>query len=261
MEEEKIKILLEKYRKGQADSNDLNQLERFIEKGVVDLNELEEELLKDDLSWIKSPSPSEKMDAAFYTMLSKQRRGNTWFNLKDFLTWPQPVMRLAAASLLLLIGFGVGRFYGGDQDNRKDVQLLSQQVTELKEMMMLSLLEKEEATERLKAVSLTSEMDGVSAKVTSALLKTLNNDDNVNVRLAALEALKLYVHQSSIREELVRSIAQQESPLVQVALAELMAALNEKSSVRELDKILKDKKTPDEVKKRIEQSLKVMSKV
>jgi hypothetical protein len=46
---------------------------------------------------------------------------------------------------------------------------------------------------------------------------------------------------------------------VQVALAELMVALQEKSSVKELEKILKSNKTPKEVKKRIEESIKTMT--
>ena len=77
--------------------------------------------------------------------------------------------------------------------------MLGQEVSDLKELMMLSLLEKESATERLKAVSLTQEMDQASQKVTSALLQTLNNDDNVNVRLAALDALKPYSSDGNVR--------------------------------------------------------------
>jgi len=123
----------------------------------------------------------------------------------------------------------------------------------------LTMLEKESATERLKAVSLTSEMSNVSSKVTNALLQTLNNDENINVRLEALEAIKPFVRDSRIRAELVRSIAKQESPLVQVALAELMVALQEKSSVKELQKILQRERTPQEVKKRIEESIKTMT--
>jgi HEAT repeat protein len=101
-------------------------------------------------------------------------------------------------------------------------------------------------------------MDAASSTVTSALIQTLNNDSNVNVRLAALEALKPYAQNSNIREQLVRSIPKQESPLVQVSLAELMAALQEKSSVKELQKILHDDNTPVDVKKKIQETINVM---
>ncbi len=125
-------------------------------------------------------------------------------------------------------------------------------------MMMLSLLEKESATDRLKAVNLTQDMDQASLKVTSALLQTLNNDENVNVRLAALDALRPYSSDGQIREALVRSIGKQKSPLVQVALAELMAELQEKAAIDELQKILEDGETPSDIKKKIQESIQVI---
>ena len=140
----------------------------------------------------------------------------------------------------------------------ESVAELNKQVSELKEMMMLSLLEKESPTERLKAVSLTNDMDQASQKVTTALLQALNVDENVNVRLAALEALKPYVQDSKVREGLIRSIATQESPLVQMSLAELMAAIHEKKSVSELKKLLRGDNVPKEVKKKINESIDVL---
>ncbi len=128
-------------------------------------------------------------------------------------------------------------------------------ISDMKEMMMLSLLEKESATERLKAVSLTQEMDQASKHVTGALLQTLNNDENVNVRLAALDALRPYSKDGQIREALVRSIAQQKSPLVQVALAELMAELQEKGAIDAFKNILEDGETPSDIKKKIRENI------
>ena len=136
--------------------------------------------------------------------------------------------------------------------------MLTQQVSDLREMMVFSLLEKESATDRLKAVGLTSEMNQVSQKVTDALFKTMNQDDNTNVRLAALEALMPYAKQSSVRKELIKSIAIQDSPLVQVALAEFMVAIQEKKSVKELQKLLQNKNTPKEVVKKINESIKIL---
>ena len=90
-------------------------------------------------------------------------------------------------------------------------------------------------------------------------MATNNNPGKiVNVRLAALDALRGYSGEGKVREELIRSIAKQDSPLVQIALAELMAQLQAKSSVTELEKILKNENTPTDVKKKIEESLRVL---
>jgi hypothetical protein len=61
-----------------------------------------------------------------------------------------------------------------------------------------------------------------------------------------------------VREALVRSIALQESPLVQVALAELMAALQVKSSVQEWEKVLENRQTPPEIRKKIQETIQVL---
>jgi hypothetical protein len=89
-------------------------------------------------------------------------------------------------------------------------------------------------------------------------MKTLNADPNINVRLAALEALESFAAEPHVREGLIRSIALQDSPLVQVALAELMLSLQEKSSVNELKKILQQNKTPKEVREKIKKTIDVL---
>jgi HEAT repeat protein len=151
----------------------------------------------------------------------------------------------------------VGYFVQWPAEN-KEVSQLTKEVSELKEMMMLSLLEKESVTQRLKAVSLTSEMDQVSIRVTNALFATLNQDENVNVRLAALDALKAYSRDSQVRSKLIESIAIQDSPLVQIALAELMVSIQEKRSVDALKQVLQSEKTAKEVKTKISESIDVL---
>ncbi|MBK7652827.1 MAG: hypothetical protein IPJ20_21610 [Flammeovirgaceae bacterium] len=144
------------------------------------------------------------------------------------LLWNSLFPRLAMAAVLILSGIWRGLFLQSPQQ-KTEVSELTKEVGDLKEMVMLSLLEKESATQRLKAVSLTSEMDQASDKVTNALFVALNKDENVNVRLAALEALKPYVSKSDVRKKLIESIDEQASPLVQMALAELMVSIHEKN--------------------------------
>ncbi|WP_165823865.1 HEAT repeat domain-containing protein [Pseudochryseolinea flava] len=249
--------LIEKFRAGLLTQAEQHMLESMIEKEEITLEELSLENLQDKLIAIEPPVPSMDLDHKFYAMLAMQRKSTSSLNWWSQFKIPTLVPRFGLAAATLLIGLAVGYFLRPTSDGA-EMSKLSEEVTSLKEMMMLSLLEKESATDRLKAVSLTQDMDQASQKVTAALIQTLNHDDNVNVRLAALDALHPYVKDSSIRQELIRSIAQQRSPLVQVALAELMVAIQEKSSVKELKKLLDDKKTPRDVKKKIEQSIDVL---
>ncbi len=258
MEQERIQELIMKYNEGQADPSEIEMIEQFIEEGTIELYQLHElKSLEEQVLKIESPIPSSGLDDRFYKMLSSQKRESKGFSWVNFFSWPELAPKLAFASVTLLVGVLVGYLFLPASKSTKEVAQLGQEISDLKEMVMLSLLEKESASDRLKAVSLTNEMSA-SDKVTTALLQTLNYDENINVRLAALDALKPYVRDGRVREELVRSISLQASPLVQVALAELMVALQEKSSVKEFQKILKSDKTPKEVRKRIEDGIKTL---
>jgi hypothetical protein len=260
MEQERIEELLVKYNEGLADPSEIKLIEQLIEEGRIDLSQLRElSALEELVMKLEAPTPSTDLDDNFYQMLKTVKAKNKGFSWNNFFSWPELAPRLAFASITLVLGFLGGYLLFPSPSSNKEVADLKDEVLEMKEMIMLSMLERESATERLKAVSLTSEMSNVSDKVTNALLQTLNNDENINVRLEAIEALKPFVRDSKIRTELVRSIAKQESPLVQVALTELMVELQEKSSVKELQKILKSERTPQEVKKRIEESIKTMT--
>jgi hypothetical protein len=258
MEQDKIQKLLNRYNTQQLTADEQRELEQLIESGSVDLDSLGHlSQLSDQIQQISFPVPSADLDDRFYQMLALEKKAGPSFSWKNFFSWPELAPKLAFAAVALIMGIVIGYF--AKPSEGKDIKLLSQQVTDLKEMMMLSLLEKESATERLRAVSLTEQMDYASTTVTTALIKTLNQDDNVNVRLAALDALKPYVKDGAVREELIRSIGQQKSPLVQVALAELMAQIQEKASVKELEKIIQSERTPSDVRNKIKESIKVLS--
>lgn len=260
MDQEKIQNLIVKFNTQQLNAEEQMELEQLIESGVLDLQALDTiNVLNDKLNKINFPEPSKELDDRFYQMLALEKGNRKSFAWQNIFSWSALGPKLAFASITLLVGLALGHFIRPAQVNDTQIVALSEQVTDLKEMMMLSLLEKESATERLRAVSLTQDMSGVSSKVTSALIQTLNQDDNVNVRLAALEALKPYTKDGAVREGLIRAIAMQNSPLVQMALAELMAEIQEKSSVKELQKIIQSERTPAEIKNRIKESIKILS--
>ncbi len=253
--------LIRKFNAGKLTDAEQSALERMIESGEIQMEELEQiSAIHHRVSAMQFPVPSGDLDDRFYHMLALQKRkGKRLMDWRALFSWENLVPKLALATFMLALGIGVGYLVKPSASvQQNDMQALTQEVVNLKEMMMLSLLEKESATERLKAVSLTQDMDDASVKVTSALVRTLNEDENVNVRLAALEALKPYARNSEVRQALIQSIAKQQSPLVQIALAELMVMIQEKSSVKELEKIVDSAKTPEEVKSKIKESIKVL---
>lgn len=267
MEQDRIQELVARYRAQGLTHAEERELEGFIEQGLVEIDDLGDlGVFNEQVMKLATPTPGAGIDDRFYAMLQQEKkslsRPKAIFSWGEFFAWPRLAPRLAMAAVTLLLGVGIGYWVRPVSPmapaESADMAQLTREVTDLKEMMMLSLLEKESATDRLKAVSLTEDMDQASQKVTRALVETLNNDSNVNVRLAALEALAPYAQAPNVREALVRAIAYQDSPLVQVALAELMAGLQVKSSVKEFQKILKDKRTPADIKHKIQQSIDII---
>jgi hypothetical protein len=260
MEKARIQELILKFNMEQATAAEVKEIEQLLEAGLIELDALQEPgKMETAVANLKFPEPTGDLDHRFYQMLALEKGSKSSFSWREFFSWPQLAPKLALAAVMLVIGVSIGYFIKPQaSSSNNQMAELTQQVVDMKEMMMLSMLEKESATERLKAVSLTSDMNSASQKVTNALLETLNNDENLNVRLAALEALKPYARDSKVREALVRSISVQESPLVQVALAETMAQMQVKSSVKELEKIMKSDKTPADAKSRIKQSIDIL---
>ena len=265
METNQIKTLVSKYNEGLTDPSEVLQLEKLIEIGQVEITELHNLAQMDELILkMNDASPSMSLDDKFYAALSAEKKENVKkgsVNWSELFQWnsisPFGGKGVSFAFPLLIVGLVGGYLINYFQPN-SDVKVLSSQIAEMKEIMMLTMLEKESATDRLKAVSLTSDLDQASQKVTNALIQTLNNDPNVNVRLATLEVLAQYSKNPDVRIELVKSIAHQDSPLVQIALAELMVALGEKSSVKELKKLMEGESIPKEVKQKIKESIDVL---
>ena len=125
--------------------------------------------------------------------------------------------------------------------------------------MVLSLLENPSATERLQAVSMSTQLPDPDNQVIDALLTTLNYDPNTNVRLVTLEALTKYAHTPRVRQGLVKALAHQDSPILQLALADLMVKLQEKRSLQSLRQLLRQRGLVPEVKTKVEHSIRTLT--
>jgi HEAT repeats/Putative zinc-finger len=254
-----------------TDALDENQ-RRELEKHLAVCAECREEFEATGKIWdlmgeIPQPEPSAAMRAGFSEMLADfkeeakviRKPSGEWVNkLRGY--WSYQVQPRLAISLFL-VAFGLIAGYILHQPGQsvisynKQIDSLSSQVSEIKQVMLLSLLNDPSASQRIRAVSYSDEISNVNQKVIGALFTTLNEDPNVNVRLATLEALVKLAGEPKVREGLVRSIDLQESPLMQSAIADAMVILQEKSSVPYLQKLLNKKDLNQMVKINIEKNI------
>ena len=117
-------------------------------------------------------------------------------------------------------------------------------------MITLSLLDQTSAIERLEGLSMSSNVENPDEEFLSIILYLLNSDTDVNVRLAAVEAMRSFGDNQWVRNELVKSLASQSSPLVQVGLIDLMVELNEQNSLEVLREMADNQYINDTVKQR-----------
>jgi hypothetical protein len=92
----------------------------------------------------------------------------------------------------------------------------------MRQMLTLSLLQQQSATERLRGVNWTAQIDQPGNEVVAALLDTLLHDPNVNVRLAVIDALHRFSDRAEVRRGTKQAITDKTSPLLQVAVIDFM---------------------------------------
>jgi hypothetical protein len=219
-----------------------------------------------NMGQIETPEPSANMSLKFYAMLdnykeSVNEKKSLWADIKYHLSslWQwQPRWPMAYNLIVIVFIAGAGYLFLGkskSDDQDKQLKALSSQVHELKQTMMLALLENPSASERIRGVSYTSEIKHADKQVIDALLATLNNDPNVNVRLSTLDALTHLAGHPEVREGLIKSIVEQDSPLMQLAIADVMLKLQEKRSVGSFRELLKQKDLDHGVRDKIKQTI------
>jgi HEAT repeat protein len=89
----------------------------------------------------------------------------------------------------------------------------------------------------------------------TALLHAVNYDQNVNVRLAALDALHPSASNAMVRSGLIQALKRQTSPLVQISLIDLLVEIKEKEAADALRELEQEPDLNPEVRERAQGAL------
>lgn len=156
-----------------------------------------------------------------------------------FAWWPSnPAWQMAIAAVLLIAGVAAGRYALAPRGMSPEMAQLKGQVEGLRQLVALSLMQEQSPSDRLRGVSFSSQMGRPDAEVEAALLRTVNHDPNVNVRLSAVDALQKYAGDPAVRRALGDSVTTQDSPIVQVAIIDLLVQNTDRSSAPGLRHVL-----------------------
>jgi len=221
------------------------------------------------LGVLPEEQPSKTLRPRFYTMLQSYKQGleqespaprpgkifKAWFAR----WWPKPAFQLSFSLMLLFTGLTAGYFLNSNGKRVNEVAELRQEVQNVRQTLAVSLLGQSSPSERLRGVNLSYSLERPGNRILEALLYTLNNDRNINVRLAAVDALYLFYENPAVKEGIIHSLSNQTSPLVQVALIDLMVSMRERRAIDSLKQLMEDEKLNPDVKQKAEQGIQKLS--
>ena len=195
------------------------------------------------LGLLEAGEPSPALRPRFYESLEAYRQGlasappppSISMGRRPFFDWGArgwagPVFQLACAAALLIVGIVVGQWLSLRDRGQGDLARLQDEVRGMRQMVTLSLLQQQSAGERLRGVDYAYGVELSDTQVLSALLHAVNHDPNVNVRLAAVDALRKFAGNPEVRNTLDQALTRQDSPLVQIALIDLIVDVRDKAA-------------------------------
>lgn len=254
MEKEKLESLLIDYIDNRLNAVDRHVIEQELvrnQEAYKLYQELKEVMHEMDRSARLEPGPA--LRTKFENILKEEIASNR--SAKTFFF--QPVFyRVAAAVALLILGGGIGFFISKQNDKKleeiaKKVEAQEQQIrmtNEITREMMAKLGNEQSASQRIQGVNVALKFEKADDEIVKALVKTMNEDPNTNVRLAALEALSKFIEEPAVKKAFVTSLTTQQDPHVQIALIQILVKIKEKGVVDDLQKIVDDAGTIQAVK-------------
>lgn len=221
------------------------------------------------LGLIPEEQPSSALRPQFYATLEAYMRGMTEAaapqKQERFVDWlrhqwaNQPAFQFVFAMMFLFVGLAVGHFLPKKEGRDGEIVQLREEVHNMSQLVTLSLLQQQSASERLRGVNWSYRVEQPDREVLSALLETLNSDPNVNVRLAAVDALRQSSSSSMVKQGLIQALTRKNSPLVQISLIDLMVEMQERQSIEIFRQLARDEKLNQAVRQRAEWGLKQLS--
>lgn len=203
------------------------------------------------LGELPQPEPRQRMSHNFYSRLRDLERTET--RRHAFFNWLRsPAVQAVAACLILAGGIAIGRYTAKSEDQ---ISRLEEQIANMRQMVAISLLGQQSATERLKGIDYAQRSGESGNKVVEALLTAMNDDSDVDVRLAALDALRRFTGVPAVRRNMIDTLSHQDSPLMQIAIMDDLVQMRDRSSVPAISSLLHEQNLDPAVRHRADHAI------
>ncbi len=271
MKQEKINKLLIDYVDGQLPPTQRAVVEKKIRKDKVWQEAYEQltavfSLIEDN----PAPVPDASLKDDFAQFLAQEIRyqpQETKLRTSHTLLSFRPYLRYAAAATLLILSVVAGMLINqqfslqdarhgnlptlptGRQAGQVGVPQASQ-FNSQPTQTLITALQQESASKRLSGIlhQVHTPQTVPDQALLQALVRVLNQDDNTNVRLAALQALLPYRNEPQVYGALLQSLVTQDDALVQITLIDVMVATQQPQVREKLQQIVRNETASDMVK-------------
>lgn len=265
MNDSDVRPLVLEYLSGHCTADREKTLKSLLTQHGYTVEELDE--LRDiyvGLDDIPVPVASEAMTGNFYQMLEAHERQtkakpSRFDGLMSRLRNRcdrRFIARVACGLVLLGVGWSLGSWLTPNVRYERRLDDVTAEIRAVKGMMASALLNQSSPTERIRSINQIKTSGSVDERMIAMLLDALGHDPNVNVRLVALETLAVQADRTTVRQGLVHSLGQQESPLVQAALTDVLVSLDEEGAASQFRELLNRPDLNDVVRTRIMNGLK-----
>lgn len=260
-----IRTLLIDYIDGQLAPAIRNKVDEHLKACAECRDELAQfSRLFEEMSTAPLEQPSPSLKENFQSMLQSELNIAATMEMLKSRQEPKVVpmrkntvwLQVAASVVLVLGGLFAGMQLKGDQSATREIASVKTELQQMKEAMMLNLLNEESASDRIRAVSYAEELNNPDQKIIQALLNTVNADNNVNVRVAAANSVARFSGDPKVVDSLVASLRTQTEPLVQIVLITILTDKKESKAIAPIREIISNKQTLAPVKQVAEQGLK-----
>lgn len=248
MECDKIKMLLIDYIEDKVESSIKNEIEKHLISCTDCSKEFDElKIILTEIEHIDEPVPEMALKIGFEKILKAQKRRHLIFNLYN------QYAKVAAAVLIFVTGYLFATLMQTNQKKddfraNSQVEELASQLDKMKLVLMFSMLENNSPTERIKAVGYSEQLKETNNNMVNALINTTINDENVNVRLAALKALENNYDSPLVKSVLVKALETEKNPIMQIEIINVLVQTTEYSAITPFRKIIESDSCNDIVK-------------
>ncbi|MCP4219367.1 MAG: hypothetical protein GY765_32330 [bacterium] len=262
-----IKPTFPDYLTGDLDARAIESLREHVQECAACRDELEELTgTWTQLGVLPEMEPDAGLRKNFYTMLDSYQEGlnkPSWVKVffarfAEKMFPRRPAYQFMLVVLVLLVGFVGGTYYTSFSAavEKNNVLNLQDREQAMRQDLSLALLEQPSPSRRLKGLQVGAGVKEPRPRLLEALLNTLDTDPNVNVRLSAVDALYLFAGTPMVRKGITESLARQKSPLIQVALIDLLHQMREKRAIDALKALMKVENLNPAVKEHAQTALK-----